>query len=125
MRLATPELNQITIERYGATFHGRVVPQPEIKAIRERIGKPPAKEGDPLEVDETEFLLAMFDASVTGWSGLTDFQENEIPHSAGAVRKLEELNQGFANDVLMGIHQQATKLRRREEEKKAAKRKNS
>jgi len=125
MRLATADQNQIKIEKYGATFFGRIVPQSEIKAIRERLKKPPIKEGDPLDVDEESFLFEMFDAAVTGWEGVTDFEGNEIPFSKGKVRELEDLNSGFANDILVDLHSQVQKTRKREGETKDAERKNS
>jgi hypothetical protein len=125
MRLATANNNNsIIVKKSGATFYGRVVPQSEIDAIRDRLKKPPVKDGDPTDVDTKEFMLAMFDAAVERWEGLTDFDDNEVTHAKGKVREIEEFNPGFANDVLIEIHTKAVKIRKREEEAKEAERKN-
>lgn len=125
MRLATPTESKIEIQKHGATFYGRVIPQAEIKAIRARVKKAPEKDGEPLDVDPEEFLFAMFDAAVTGWADVADFEGNEIEFKKGLVREIEEMNPGFANDVLMAIHSKAAAIRRREDEATEAERKNS
>lgn len=124
MRLATPEQNKITIKKDGATFYGRVVPQEEIKVIRDKCKKPPEKAGDPLDLDEEEFVILMFDAHVTGWEGLADFSDCEIPYEKGKIRELERMNAGFAKQVLVDLHSKVSRIRSREDEAKEAEIKN-